>query len=147
MNSNSSKVPACIYRSAVAALLFFSFFSTSYAENLTLAWDPNEEPDLGGYIVYRNIGSPGPPYRYSSHLPEDDLADPLNPTVTQLVRDALRNMGKIVAASKIVLLGASYREGVGDTRYSGSEVVVRKLTEMGADIVVHDPFVKPWWEL
>jgi UDP-N-acetyl-D-mannosaminuronate dehydrogenase len=56
-------------------------------------------------------------------------------------------MGKIVAASKIVLLGASYREGVGDTRYSGSEIIVRKLTEMGADIVVHDPYVKHWWEL
>jgi UDP-N-acetyl-D-mannosaminuronate dehydrogenase len=56
-------------------------------------------------------------------------------------------MGKIVAASKIVLLGASYRQGVGDTRYSGSEVIVRKLTEMGADVVVNDPYVKHWWEL
>jgi UDP-N-acetyl-D-glucosamine dehydrogenase len=25
--------------------------------------------------------------------------------------------------------------------------VVRKLTEMGAEIVVHDPYVKHWWEL
>ena len=67
--------------------------------------------------------------------------------VAELVRDALRNMGKIVAASKIALLGASYREDVGDTRYSGSEIVVRKLTEMGAEIVIHDPYVKHWWEL
>ncbi|MDZ7599458.1 MAG: UDP binding domain-containing protein [Desulfobacterales bacterium] len=36
---------------------------------------------------------------------------------------------------------------MGDTRYSGSEVVVRKLTEMGADVEVHDPYVKHWWEL
>ena len=64
----------------------------------------------------------------------------------QLVRDALRNMGKIVAACKIALLGASYREDVGDTRYSGSEVMVRKLTEMGAEMVVHDPYLKHWWE-
>ena len=56
-------------------------------------------------------------------------------------------MGKVVAASKIALLGASYREDVGDTRYSGSEIVVRKLTEMGAEIVIHDPYVKHWWEL
>ena len=55
--------------------------------------------------------------------------------------------GKIVAASKIAVLGASYREDVGDTRYSGSEIVVRKLTEMGAEVVVHDPYVKHWWEL
>jgi UDP-N-acetyl-D-mannosaminuronate dehydrogenase len=56
-------------------------------------------------------------------------------------------MGKIVAASKIALLGASYREDVGDTRYSGSEIIVRKLTEMGADVKVHDPYVDHWWEL
>jgi len=66
--------------------------------------------------------------------------------VAEIVRDALRNMGRIVAASKIALLGASYREDVGDTRYSGSEIIVRKLTEMGAEIVVHDPYVKHWWE-
>ena len=64
----------------------------------------------------------------------------------QLVRDALRNMGKIVAASKITILGASYREDVGDTRYSGSELIVRKLTEMGVEIKVHDPYVEHWWE-
>jgi UDP-N-acetyl-D-mannosaminuronate dehydrogenase len=55
-------------------------------------------------------------------------------------------MGKIVAASKIALLGASYREDVGDTRYSGSELIVRKLTEMGGDVAVHDPYVQHWWE-
>jgi UDP-N-acetyl-D-mannosaminuronate dehydrogenase len=52
-----------------------------------------------------------------------------------------------VAASRIALLGASYREDVGDTRYSGSELVVRKLTEMGGDLVIHDPYVTHWWEL
>jgi UDP-N-acetyl-D-glucosamine dehydrogenase len=36
---------------------------------------------------------------------------------------------------------------VGDTRYSGSELVVRKLVEMGADVAVHDPYVKRWWEM
>jgi UDP-N-acetyl-D-mannosaminuronate dehydrogenase len=56
-------------------------------------------------------------------------------------------MGKIVAACKIAVLGASYRQDVGDTRYSGSEVIVRKLTEMGADVVAHDPYVSHWWEL
>ena len=56
-------------------------------------------------------------------------------------------MGKIVAASKIAILGVSYREDVGDTRYSGSEIIARKLTEMGADIAAHDPYVRHWWEL
>lgn len=65
----------------------------------------------------------------------------------QLVRDALRNMGRIVAASHVAVLGVSYREDVGDTRYSGSEILVRKLTEMGAEVRAHDPYVQHWWEL
>jgi UDP-N-acetyl-D-mannosaminuronate dehydrogenase len=43
-------------------------------------------------------------------------------------------------------MGAAYREDVGDTRYSGSELVVRKLSEMGAEIRVHDPYLRHWWE-
>ena len=56
-------------------------------------------------------------------------------------------MGKIVAASRVAVLGVSYRQDVGDTRYSGSEVIVRKLTEMGAEVSAHDPYVAHWWEL
>jgi UDP-N-acetyl-D-glucosamine dehydrogenase len=76
-----------------------------------------------------------------------DINDTRALHVAQLVRDGLRNMGKIVAASRITLLGASYREDVGDTRYSGSELIARKLTEMGGDLLVHDPYVKHWWEM
>ena len=52
------------------------------AAQVTLGWDSNPEPDLEGYVVYRNIGSAGPPYDYSDTLPEDDLADPLHPKAT-----------------------------------------------------------------
>jgi len=46
----------------------------------------------------------------------------------------------------LLLCGASCRQDVGDTRYSGSEVVVRRLIEMGAEIRVHDPYVEHWYE-
>ena len=49
---------------------------------VTLSWDSNSEPDLEGYVVYRNSGSPGPPFDYATTLPEDDFADPLHPRVT-----------------------------------------------------------------
>ena len=75
-----------------------------------------------------------------------DINDTRALHAAQLVRDGLRNMGKIVAASQISVLGASYREDVGDTRYSGSETLVRKLTEMGGEVKVHDPYVEHWWE-
>lgn len=52
------------------------------AAQVTLGWDSNPEPDLEGYVIYRNVGSPGPPYDDSDTLPEDDLADPLHPKAT-----------------------------------------------------------------
>ena len=76
-----------------------------------------------------------------------DINDKRALHVETLVRDALRNMGKPIAAAEVLILGASYREDVGDTRYSGSEIFIRKLTEMGADVSVMDPYVEHWWEL
>ena len=55
-------------------------------------------------------------------------------------------MGRYNASADVVLYGASYRQDLGDTRYSGSELVVRKLTELGAEIRVHDPYVDHWYE-
>jgi len=113
-------------------------------------------PGIGGYCLPKDGGLGVWAYRHLMGFEDDifkitPLAIDINDTralhAAELVRDALRNMGKIVAASKIVILGASYREDMGDTRYSGSEALVRKLTEMGAEIGVHDPYVKHWWEL
>jgi hypothetical protein len=56
--------------------------SDAIAASVTLGWDSNPEPDLEGYVVYRNVGSPGPPYDYSDTLEEDDLVDPLHPKAT-----------------------------------------------------------------
>jgi nucleotide sugar dehydrogenase len=112
-------------------------------------------PGIGGYCLPKDGGLGVWSYQTLMGFEDDifhitPLAINTNDTraihAAQLVRDALRNMGKIVAACKIAVLGASYREDVGDTRYSGSEILVRKLTEMGAEISVHDPYVKHWWE-
>jgi nucleotide sugar dehydrogenase len=112
-------------------------------------------PGIGGYCLPKDGGLGV--WAYHTLMGFEDeifkltpMAIDINDTralhAVEMVRDALRNMGKIVAASKIAVLGASYREDVGDTRYSGSEILVRKLTEMGGDVVVHDPYVKHWWE-
>ncbi len=112
-------------------------------------------PGIGGYCLPKDGGLGVWAYKHLMGF-EDELfkitpmAININDTralhVTELTRDALRNMGRYIAASKVALLGASYREDVGDTRYSGSEVIVRRLTEMGADVCVHDPYVEHWWE-
>ncbi len=112
-------------------------------------------PGIGGYCLPKDGGLGVWAYKHI-HGWEDDifkitpLAIDINDTrglhTATLVRDALRNMGQPIAAADILLMGASYREDVGDTRYSGSELIVRKLTEMGADVRVHDPYVKHWFE-
>ncbi len=113
-------------------------------------------PGIGGYCLPKDGGLGVWAYQKLMGFEDDifkitplaiDINDTRSLHAAELVRDALRNMGKIVAASRIAVLGASYREDVGDTRYSGSEILVRKLTEMGGDVVVHDPYVKHWWEL
>ncbi|MEQ8203426.1 MAG: nucleotide sugar dehydrogenase [Smithellaceae bacterium] len=75
-----------------------------------------------------------------------DINDTRSLHAAQLVRDALRNMSVPIASAEVLILGASYREDVGDTRYSGSEILIRRLTEMGAEIRVHDPYVDHWFE-
>jgi nucleotide sugar dehydrogenase len=112
-------------------------------------------PGIGGYCLPKDGGLGLWAYRHI-HGWEDDifkitpLAIDINDTrslhVAQLTRDAMRNMGRPLASAEILVLGASYREGVGDTRYSGSELIVRRLTEMGAELRVHDPYVSHWWE-
>jgi len=113
-------------------------------------------PGIGGYCLPKDGGLGLWAYKHifgfeDSVFKITPLAIDVNDTralhVAQLVRDALRNMNRPLAAAEVLLLGASYREDVGDTRYSGSELIVRKLTEMGAEMRVHDPYVTRWWEL
>ena len=113
-------------------------------------------PGIGGYCLPKDGGLGLWAYKHLMGFENDIFtitpeAININDTralhAAQLVRDALRNMGLIVAASQVTVLGVSYREDVGDTRYSGSEIIVRKLTEMGAEVKAHDPYVQHWWEL
>ena len=101
-----------------------------------------------GYWAYKHIlGFEDGEQVFKMSTTAIDINDTRGLHVAELTRDALRNMGKYIAGSKVLLAGASYREDVGDTRYSGSELVVRKLTEMGADVAAHDPYVDHWYEL
>ena len=112
-------------------------------------------PGIGGYCLPKDGGLGVWAYKHILGFEDDifrmtpmaiDINDTRGLHVGQLTRDALRNMGQPIAAAEVLVLGAAYREDVGDTRYSGSEIVVRKLAEMGAEIRVHDPYVEHWWE-
>lgn len=112
-------------------------------------------PGIGGYCLPKDGGLGVWAYKHILGYNDDifkltpmaiDINDTRGLHVAELTRDALRNMGEQIAASEVLILGAAYREDVGDTRYSGSEIIVRKLAEMGANIRVHDPYVQHWWE-
>lgn len=48
---------------------------------------------------------------------------------------------------KMLLLGISYRQDVGDTRYSPSEIFVKKALSLGCKIDCQDPLVDYWNEM
>jgi nucleotide sugar dehydrogenase len=115
-------------------------------------------PGIGGYCLPKDGGLGYWSYKHILGFEDGDEVFKLTPTaidindtrglhVAELTRDALRNMGHYIAGADVLICGASYRQDVGDTRYSGSEMVVRKLTEMGAEMRVHDPYVTHWYEL
>ena len=113
-------------------------------------------PGIGGYCLPKDGGLGYWAYKHILGFDDDifrittaaiDINDTRSLHVATLTRDALRNMGRQAAGTSVLLCGASYRQDVGDTRYSGSEIVVRKLTEMGAEMRVHDPYLEHWYEL
>jgi nucleotide sugar dehydrogenase len=115
-------------------------------------------PGIGGYCLPKDGGLGYWAYRHILGFEDGETVFKLTTTaidindtrglhVAELTRDALRNMGRYIAGADVLICGASYRQDVGDTRYSGSEMVVRKLTEMGAYMRIHDPYVEHWYEL
>ncbi len=113
-------------------------------------------PGIGGYCLPKDGGLGQWAYKHILGFDDDifkittmaiDINDTRGLHAATLTRDALRNMGRQTAGATILLCGASYRQDVADTRYSGSEIIVRKLTEMGAEMRVHDPYLEHWYEL
>jgi UDP-N-acetyl-D-glucosamine dehydrogenase len=54
---------------------------------------------------------------------------------------ALNEAGKAVNGAAVLVLGVSYKAGVGDTRESPALKIVKLLREQGADVSYHDPHV------
>jgi nucleotide sugar dehydrogenase len=115
-------------------------------------------PGVGGYCLPKDGGLGYWAYKHILGFEDGDSVFKITPSaidindmralhVAELVRDALRNMGRHIASADVLVCGASYRQDVGDTRYSGSEMVVRKLAELGAEIRIHDPYVEHWYEI
>ena len=169
IESETTKIVENSYRATILAFLNeWSLFSERNGVDLTkviaaIKKRPTHSnimfpgPGIGGYCLPKDGGLGYWAYEHILGFEDGDQVFKMSTTaidindtrglhVATLTRDALRNMGRHIAGASVLICGASYRQDVGDTRYSGSEVVVRKLTEMGAEMRVHDPYVDHWYE-
>jgi len=170
IESETTKIVENSYRAAILAFLDeWSLFAERNGVDLikvvkAIKMRPTHSnmifpgPGIGGYCLPKDGGLGYWAYKHILGFEDQDRVFKITPTaidindtrglhVAELTRDALRNMGRYIAGADVLICGASYRQDVGDTRYSGSEIVVRKLTEMGAEMRVHDPYVEHWYEL
>jgi UDP-N-acetyl-D-glucosamine dehydrogenase len=63
------------------------------------------------------------------------------------IERALNDVGKPVRGSRILILGASYKAGIGDTRESPALKIVHQLQALGGEVSYHDPYVPALPEL
>jgi UDP-N-acetyl-D-glucosamine dehydrogenase len=109
-----------------------------------MRFDPG--PGMGGHCL------PVDPFylafkaREADFYPEFvELAGKLNQTqpafCVERIARALNDAGKPVRGSRVLILGASYKAGIGDTRESPALKILRLLRERGAEVSYHDPHV------
>jgi UDP-N-acetyl-D-mannosaminuronic acid dehydrogenase len=90
-------------------------------------------------LLHANNGKP-----FSSIIisPSRKLNDSMPENAVRLLVQALKKASKNVKNSKIAVLGVSYKGQVDDVTNSPAEPIVRRLVDMGANVVVYDPYCK-----
>ena len=61
--------------------------------------------------------------------------------VAELIVDALEESGQEIEKARVAVLGYAYLENSDDTRNSPSITLINRLEELGAEVVIHDPWV------
>jgi UDP-N-acetyl-D-glucosamine dehydrogenase len=103
-------------------------------------------PGMGGHCL------PVDPFYLSWRAREFDvqtefieLAGEVNSRMPQFcvekITRALNEHAKAVRGSRIAIIGASYKAGVGDMREAPALKIIRQLTDQGGEITYHDGFV------
>ena len=103
-------------------------------------------PGLGGHCI------PIDPFyftwkarEYGQHTRFIELAGEINTKmpehVVHRVADALNSQRKALNGSKMLIVGLAYKPNVDDERESPSYVLMELLTERGAEVQYHDPYV------
>src|SRR5512132_1476529 len=109
-----------------------------------MRFDPG--PGMGGHCL------PVDPFYLSYKAREHDfytefieLAGKINQNqphwCVRRVERSLNDAGKATNGAKVLLLGVSYKAGVGDIRESPALKIIRLLGDLGAEVSYHDPHV------
>ncbi len=115
-----------------------------------MRFDPG--PGMGGHCLPVDPFYLGFRAREQGFYPEFiELAGKVNQAqpafCVERIERLLNQASKSVKGSKILILGAGYKAGSGDTRESPALVILRLLSALEADVSYHDPFVPELEEL
>ena len=82
---------------------------------------------------------------YGFHTRFIELAAEINERmpyyVTSRIMEALNACGRSLKAAKVLVLGVAYKKDVADTRESPSLKLIQLLSEKGAKVKYHDPYI------
>ncbi|MCB0482529.1 MAG: nucleotide sugar dehydrogenase [Flavobacteriales bacterium] len=107
---------------------------------------------VGGYCLTKDpllaSWSKKTMFKSEKGLSNSEQAVQINDRMPLRAFDIIENNVKGGLSSKrVLLLGISYLNDVGDTRYTPVELLCRKLLAAGAQLTLHDPFLEYWDEL
>ncbi len=101
-----------------------------------------KDPHLADVGARELFGEQGLDFTFSQQAVRINQAMPL------VSLDQLEQLlGGGLEGKRILLLGVSYRQDVGDTRFGPSEIFVREAETRGARVSCHDPLVREWQEM
>lgn len=97
--------------------------------------DPN-------YLSYQVQAALGYPFRFVELAQEINNGMPSY--VVHRIQDALNEVAKPLRGSTVLLMGVTYKADISDQRESPAVPIAQKLTEQGARVIFHDPYVPNW---
>ena len=101
-------------------------------------------PGVGGHCIpidpnylSHSVRSLGYQFRFVELAQE--ISNRMPAYVVRRVQDALNDLGLAIRGSRIAVLGLTYKSDIADDRETPARPILRRLIEMGASVVAHDP--------
>ena len=90
------------------------------------------------YLVYksRELG-----YQPRVILAGRAINDDMPEHIVEMTTEALKNVGKVVKGSRVLIMGLTYKEDVADTRGSPVKGITKELEEYGVEVMGFDPLL------